>query len=203
MKQILLSILTATFLTGTAEQLKADSPLTSTNFAAFYTEYEIVEYAMNNQVLDQKVIDYLISDKNPLDVKAAVINALSWTAATDRHPDFLAALTQKYGTSDMSAFSPGDLACFAYLSAMDDYFDVEQEAQWILMAIESRPESATFRMLYALIMGQLAMDYDWCSVWMFTREALNGIPDTRDMKTAAIQNIVDYTILYKSSCAED
>ncbi len=110
MKQILLSILTATLLTGTAEQLKADSPLTSTNFAAFYTEYEIVEYAMNNQVLDQKVIDYLISDKNPLDVKAAVINALSWTAATDRHPDFLAALTQKYGTSDMSAFSPGDLA---------------------------------------------------------------------------------------------
>ncbi len=86
---------------------------------------------------------------------------------------------------------------------MDDYFDVEQEAQWILMAIESRPESATFRMLYALIMGQLAMDYDWCSVWMFTREALNGIPDTRDMKTAAIQNIVYYTILYKSSCAED
>ncbi|KRP11705.1 MAG: hypothetical protein ABR95_13580 [Sphingobacteriales bacterium BACL12 MAG-120813-bin55] len=200
MKLYLKSAFLLPLLMGACMSTYADSPLTSTNIAEFYTEHDIVEYALEKQVLDQRVLDYLLNDKQPLDVKAAVINALSWTSAIDRYPDLLNGLTKKYGTGDVTQFSPGDLACLAYLSAMDDYFDVLEEAQWITLAMEKQPESTTIRMLYAMIMGQLAMDFDWCAVWEYTRLALQGLPEVRDMKTAAIQNIVDYTILYKSSC---
>ena len=194
------SVLLLSLLVGAFTSAYADSPLTSTNIAEFYTEHDIVEYALENQVMDQRILDYLMDDNRPLDVKAAVINALSWTSALDRYQDLLNGLTKKYGTGDVTQFSPGDLACLAYLSAMDDYFDVLEEAQWITLAMEKQQESATIRMLYAMIMGQLAMDFDWCAVWEYTRLALQGLPEVRDMKTAAIQNIVDYTILYKSSC---
>ena len=98
MKLYLKSAFLLPLLMGACMSTYADSPLTSTNIAEFYTEHDIVEYALEKQVLDQRVLDYLLNDKQPLDVKAAVINALSWTSAIDRYPDLLNGLTKKYGT---------------------------------------------------------------------------------------------------------
>lgn len=56
----------------------ADSPITSTDFSDAYLDIEIVKKAKAEGILNLEVAKYLSSPTNPIDIKAAVINALSW-----------------------------------------------------------------------------------------------------------------------------
>ncbi|HAA24765.1 MAG TPA: cell wall-binding repeat-containing protein, partial [Ruminiclostridium sp.] len=56
----------------------ADSPITSTQFYTAYLDIEIVEKASEMTNIDEKTIKYLSDPEYPLDIKAAVINALGW-----------------------------------------------------------------------------------------------------------------------------
>jgi hypothetical protein len=61
-----------------ASPSRADSPITSTPFSEAYQDYEIVQKAQKAGILDLEMAQYLSSRSAPIDVKAAVINALSW-----------------------------------------------------------------------------------------------------------------------------
>lgn len=180
---------------------KADSPVTSTDISSYYMEYEMVAKNVGAFELDATTLAFLLNDQERTDVKAAVINALGWgDKVTDMGPVFRDALTAKYGTEELEAYQGADLMCLAYLMAMDDYFNVAEASKIMDLARQKSPESATVAMIRAVIKGQEAMDTNWCEVWMLCSEALQATAEPRDMKTAAIQNIVDYMILYKSYC---
>jgi hypothetical protein len=146
------------------------------------------------------LIDYLINDKNPSDVKVAMINALGWSSAISNADILLAALEKKYGNNQLKSYAPIDIMCYAYMSAMDDYFDVSDELDMMEAVVLASPASATSWMVWAMIKGQQMMDENWCAVWQAARTALVKSGDDRDIKTAAVQNIVDYMILYKEYC---
>ncbi len=192
--------LAAILLTMGLNQLRADSPLTSTTFYTAYLEYDVVSNAAQTLQMDEKTLQFLLNPDERLDVKVAVINALGWSKAEPMAPVLLNKLINRYKHDDISRFSAADITCYAYLLAMDNYFNVTEASILIEHARNQEGGSATISMIWAIIKGQEMMDYSWCDVWMKTSEALRSSAEPRDMKTAAIQNIVDYTILYKEYC---
>lgn len=182
------------------QPLKADSPLTSTTFYTAYLEHEVVANAAQTSQMDGKTLDFLINPAERLDIKMAIINALGWVKSEKMAPVLLNALSERYKHSDINRFSSADITCYAYMLALDDYFNISEASELIDRARSLETGSATVLMIWALIKGQEMMDYSWCDVWMKTSEALRNTVEPRDMKTAAIQSIVDYTILYKEYC---
>ena len=57
----------------------ADSPLTSTDFYRAYLDVPIVKKAAENpNKLTKEMMEYLYDDKNPLDIRIALVNAIGW-----------------------------------------------------------------------------------------------------------------------------
>ncbi|MCC7212305.1 MAG: hypothetical protein IT451_10775 [Candidatus Brocadia sp.] len=56
----------------------ADSPITATDFYEAYKDAKMVQRAHLEGVMGVEIAEYLSSPENPVDHKAAVINALSW-----------------------------------------------------------------------------------------------------------------------------
>ena len=57
----------------------ADSPLTSTEFYKSYLDVSFVKEASQSKgIISKMMLEYLDDDKNPLDTKLAIINALRW-----------------------------------------------------------------------------------------------------------------------------
>ena len=207
MKNNRIILLIAFLMCVSVQQAKADSPLTSTYFASYYYEYPIVGQAETSRGLNAAIMAYLADDNNLLDVKAAVINAIGWNyESTSNASQFWDYLATKHGltsqTLTMSSLNAHELFCYGYLLALDDYFNVDAAITALTLAAEKNTTSYTIALVLAITEAQKAMDYDWCAVWKYTREVLNDTTLKRDIKTAAIQSVVDYMILYKSSCAE-
>jgi len=56
----------------------ADSPVTSTQFYTAYLDIDQVKNASIMPYIDEETAKYLSEPENPLDIKAAVINAIGW-----------------------------------------------------------------------------------------------------------------------------
>ena len=120
-----------TFLLSWSLISRADSPLTSTDFAMAYSSSPMVQMAKGIQgdEIPMKLISFLADSKAPVDERLAVVNQIGWnfdgmTTGT-RLFDYLAA---KYAADEISDLAEkldaGTLAVFAYATAMSDYFDV-------------------------------------------------------------------------------
>nr|MBP8917330.1 hypothetical protein [Chitinophagales bacterium] len=94
-----------------------------------------------------------------------------------------------------------ELLCLGYLIAMDDYFVVDEAINILEMAASKKKTSYTINLILAMAKAQKAMDTDFCRVWTLTSAVIQDGSLKRDMKTSAIQAIVDYMILYKTDCA--
>lgn len=200
MKQILV-VLTSLYSIAAA----ADSPVTSCIFYAEYMEYPIVAHAEQVKTMDAEIIAFLLDDKALTDVKAAVINAIGWASdyESSNSKALLAAIQAKYKSeadiTDIPGIRADELMCYGYMLAMDDYFDVFYAATVTQLAA-SKSNSYTIHIINAVVTGQREFDNSWCQVWQQARNVLNNKSLKRDMKTRAIQNIIDYLILYKSYC---
>ncbi len=186
--------------------VKADSPLTSTYFASSYYEYDIVSKAEISRELNDEVAAFLLNKENPIDAKAAVINAIGWNydgnSNADKFKEYLAKsqgiTTEKLNLTDLSA---DELMCLGYIIAMDDYFVVDEAINILEMAVAKKKSSYTINLILVMAKAQKAMDTDFCKVWTLTSAVVQDGSLKRDMKTSAIQSIVDYMILYKADCA--
>lgn len=68
--------------------LFADSPLTSTPFSKDYqNESIIIEASKTQGRLTDELMNYLINDSNPIDIKMALINELGWDTHKENNPD--------------------------------------------------------------------------------------------------------------------
>ncbi|MCF6150568.1 MAG: hypothetical protein E3K37_18215 [Candidatus Kuenenia sp.] len=66
----------------------ADSPLTSTEFYEAYMDVKMVQRAHLQNVMGIEIAEFLSSPDNPIDEKAAVINALSWKFEGNNNAEF-------------------------------------------------------------------------------------------------------------------
>ncbi|MCK5116481.1 MAG: hypothetical protein KAR44_07750 [Candidatus Aegiribacteria sp.] len=205
LSRLMLSIALMTLVTGAF----ADSPLTSTDFYHAYLDVPVVA-AYVESTMNEDIFFVLHSNEYEVDVKVAVINAMGWTF--EGQDNAAVYMYFYFDASGLDVVTPDEmtgeeLLCLAYMVSMDDYFSmraIEPGSAGVLgmsgvelaeVAAERTPDDFTVRIISALILAQEAMDSDWGKVFelvdIVMKEAL-----VRNMRKAAIDNIVDYIGLY-------
>jgi hypothetical protein len=208
MKKILLLII-CTFTTSLSW---GDSPLTYTEFHKAYIDVPIVQSALSSKgKISNEIMSYLVSVTNPLDVKLAIINAIGWSNNGPKKSDaFLnfVVKTKKYnaGINGKSiAFkwnaTADELICFAYIRAMEDYFDVIYPNEIAQLALQKNPNSLAVNLISGLIKAQgLFLLNEWC----YAAIQFNAIEKktllTRDLRTEGKFIICEYVQSMGANC---
>jgi len=190
------------------QKLLADSPLTSTQISNAYKDYAIIQLASkSNGNISVNLMDYLYEKSNPIDVKIALINEVAnsgWRIEFKEKNNaavFLKYLQQKERGFSLNVNANSEiLISYAYMKALDNYFDVAEATQWADMAKYGNEESYTVSIVWALIHAQQAMDSDWCEVYNLTNSVRENKELKIDMKEEAISIIFDYMDIYKDDC---
>ncbi|WP_127532913.1 stalk domain-containing protein [Paenibacillus kobensis] len=172
----------------------ADSPLTSTGFYEAYKDIPGVEQAADGG-LTKELAAYLSSADNPLDERAAAVNALyaSSNVWSDQNKtDTYAQLA--YGKSEDELQTGGlrgdELFVLGYMKVLDHYF--EPDMTLLTQARKALPDSMTVALVYALGMAQLNIE---CS-WTYVEQTLGDSTLKTDIRQTAIDIITDYMVLY-------
>ncbi len=180
----------------------ADSPITSTDFAKAYTDVAMVKQADKIRVLNLEIAGYLCDPGIAVDLKAAVINALSWDLDGKHNAElfkYYLALRHQQTLSQLQTeeLTADELFCLGYLTVMDDYFDPDPALPYLEAAQRKNPKSFTVAIIGALAQAQKLMDSNWADVWKVTERVLEDKNLKSDLRSKAKQIIVDYMVLYR------
>lgn len=209
MKRIILSLL----LLGCSTFIFADSPITSTNFYTAYLHHKLVKEAKESGELSTAMAEFLSSTEkeDSIQLKVALINALSWDIGGKENSDlYWAFLEKKYGDKKLPTdkLTGDELLCMSYLKIMDDYHSTKEPLRLVSIALNKNPESYTYQMIAALIRAQNAFlngvyPYGWCQVFEFVSEVDQNKELTADFKQEATDIIFDYINIYEEYCLEE
>ncbi|HQU32455.1 MAG: hypothetical protein HRU72_08615 [Planctomycetia bacterium] len=205
MKNALIVVLIVKFLFVFPGISRADSPITTTDFYRAYLDVQIVQRAHLEGVMGLEIAEYLSSPENPIDVKAAAINALSWRFEGKNNAElYMYYLGLLYHVSilelDTDFLSADEIFCLGYLMVMDNYFDPAHALPLLEVAQKAMKDSFTVSIILALTKAQIILTEDWCAVWKLTEKVLENRALNLDLRPEAIKIIVDYMILYKDYC---
>ena len=210
MKKILTLVLIFALIPLFSIKVHADSPVTSTPFSDAYMDIEIVKKARAEGTLNSEMAGYLSSKKNPIDKKAALINALSWKyGGKDNAKRYLAYLEEIYrvspGNLDINTLRGDEIFCLGYLTLMDDYFHPEKALPLLEKAWKKMKDSFTISMILTIARAQKVMgaNTDWCKLWSTTEKVLQNKKLKYDLRAKAKQIILNYMTLYKEDCCEN
>jgi hypothetical protein len=178
----------------------ADSPLTSTNFWTAYKDVPEVATAHDIERLNTKLGYYLLSNAS-IDKKAAVINALSWNYNGRQNAQlFTEILGQKYKTTDKAQLdkkiNAQERFCLAYLTALDDYFNVDKAMVMAKQARRQLNNSFTVAIITELIEAQQSPG-GATPLWKYVEPVFNDKKLKQDLRPAGRKVIFDYMALYK------
>lgn len=179
----------------------ADSPVTSTSFSDAYLDVEIVKTAANSRTVDQQIAAYLKDKSNPIDVKAAVINALGPDIdEAYNNPEIYSKLIYGKSVADLNLneLSGDELFCLGYLLAMDDYFDTQAAADMLGQAKSKLKDSYTVAMVAGIVYTQGLEVEQWEDVWNIPAAVIKDKSLKMDMRPEAAAIIVDYMSLYSN-----
>lgn len=184
---------------------KADSPITSTDFYKVYTDVPMVETASTAKIMNKVIAEFLLSSKNPLHIKVAVINALGWDIDGKKNAKiFKTFLARKHKTNaenlDLEKLSGDELLCLGYLTVMDDYFKPDKAIPILEAAAKKNSDSFTVAIIIALTKAQKAMDSSGCDAWQVVNKVFEDKNLSQDMRPEAKQIIYDYMVLYQPEC---
>lgn len=178
----------------------ADSPVTSTDFYKAYINVDIVKTAKEKGVIDQEIANYLYSSKNPIDVKAAVINAMGWKYEGKNNAENYVKLmySKDIDKLDVDSLSGNEIFCISYMMALDDYFHVDKALSLMEKAYEKNNTSFTIAIIRSVLKGQVVLNNgNWGMIWFNTENVLNDKTLVKDMRQEAIDNIVGYMKSYE------
>lgn len=201
----LLVLFLGTFFLFSGKAL-ADSPVTSTYFAdEYYDEPIVLEAGKSNGIITPSMMDYMINPKNPIDVKLAIINELSWDINGKNNSEiFIDYLIAKKGYKNekriMKKANADILICLAYLQVMDDYFRPEIAFETAKAAQKKNKKSYSINLIKSLIEAQILFDSDWCDVYRVTNLVRINKKLKMDMRPAAVIKAHEYCDLYKDYC---
>ncbi|MBN1339075.1 MAG: hypothetical protein JXA03_07120 [Bacteroidales bacterium] len=184
-----------------------DSPVTSTGFYNVYMDIGQVRLAAETGKMDNLMAEFLLDEENPLDQKAALINALSWERSPGVNVEtFSMFLGRKYGVPfeniDPSILNGDELFCLGYLKAMADYFDTSPASALLERAKEKNPASFTVNIILAIVDAQyyIGDNAKWCMIWQLCDTVWQNPELSMDMRPEANQVIEEYIGLYKAYC---
>lgn len=184
----------------------ADSPLTSTPFYKGYLDIAIIKTASksNGKIIAQQ-LQFLTNVKNPIAIKLALINSLGWdTKGKYNAPVYLAYLFEKQPQLNYKNFinkaTAEELICYAYLKAMDDYFNVKSASAFAKKAIHNAPTSYSIHLIGTLIQVQGVNSKNWCNIYANMNQVRINKKLQFDFRTKSVKAIFSYTDEYKDYC---
>lgn len=197
MKKVLLTVFTFLFIFLFITPSYADSPITSTDFSRAYDDIEIVQKAYQGTVTTE-IAGYLSSPDNPIDVKAAVINALSFDVDGKDNAERFSQLVfnKSVDELDINSLKPEDVFCIGYLKAMDDYFNPDKALPYLELAKSQMKDSFTVAIVTSIVDAQTYFETDWNYMWKVVENVINDKKLKNDMRTEGIEIIVDYMMCY-------
>ena len=182
----------------------ADSPLTSTPFHEAYQEEKIVQLALNAAgVITPKLMKYLSHPKKPIAIKLAIINALGWNFDGQHNAEqFYAYLKDRKKRNELENNNADLQICYAYLMAMDNYFEVGRALKLANKA-KSHSNSYAIHLVASLIEAQQKMESDWCGVFLASDQVRNNSELYLDFDPGASAIIYNYMDLYATHCPKE
>ncbi len=142
----------------------AQTPITDITFWEVYAkDYNIVSVAADTGVLTDEIAAFLLNDNVTNDLKAAIINALSFDLEEKYNSiEFLKKLKIKKGLSPddylpLDSMNASELFCYAYLKLMDNYFEYQSMIPVFKLALEKDPRDCAINFGYTLV----TMQYDF------------------------------------------
>lgn len=185
----------------------ADSPLTSTPFYKCYLDFAIIKEASKSDgIITEKQLQFLIHSKNPIAIKLALINSLGWNVkGKSNAPKYLKYIYLQNPKLNNSNFinkaTAEQLICYAYLKAMDDYFNVKSASAFARQAIHKAPTSYSIHLIGTLIQVQpLLNSKEWCSIYSDMNQVRTNKKLKTDFRPKSIQTFFNYTDGYKEYC---
>lgn len=200
------NLLLCLFFLLLANQSFADSPLTSTEFYKGYIDIAIVKQARKSDgIITEKQLQFLTNSKNPVAIKLALINSLGWnTKGKSNAPKYLAYLFEKQPLLNYKNFynkaTTTQLICYAYLKAMDDYFNVKSASVFARQAMRKAPTTYSIHLIGTLIQVQGANQNNWCSVYTKINQVHKNKKLQLDMRLISAAAVFGYTDRYKEYC---
>jgi hypothetical protein len=194
MKKLIAIITVIIGLVFVTETALADSPVTSTPFSKAYYNVDIVKKASERNTITEDMATYLADANNPIDVKAAIINALSWSVDGKNNAQVYCQFI--YGKElkdiDMKDLSGDQQFCIGYLLAMDDiYFETTQSMEYLRLARDNMKNSLTVNIVTFLVETMNGEAYDWPNQ---LRSILADTNLNKDISDDAIKVITDYML---------
>lgn len=182
----------------------ADSPLTSTNFYKAYMDVPLVQKALNSKgKINNEMLEYIYAETNPLEIKLAIINAIGWNVKGNKSSKlyFKFVMNKKKYKSDFggdyTAFNwnatADELICYAYMKALDNYFDVSDAFEVAGLALKKNPNSFAVNMIYNLIKAQGLISYgETCYAKKMFNPLKNNPNLIVDMKIESMPFVFEY-----------
>ncbi|WP_199247538.1 hypothetical protein [[Phormidium] sp. ETS-05] len=216
MKRYLIAIVCCLALTTT--KVRADSPLTSTDFNRAYQDVALVKKA-GTSGMDESIMAALSNPNVPHDVRAAIVNALGWNIDGQQNGRMYAeyvARSHNVTTSELTIdmLTPQEAFALGYLLAMDDYFtmkplggtgEVEQARPLELLdaAVGKNHRDFSIYLIRSLVRTQNEMHrLTWCGVYTDISSAISGFPFERNMRDEAVGVIMEYMNIYQEYCGD-
>ena len=190
----------------------ADSPLTSTDFYKAYIDVPLVQDALKCKgKITNEMMAYINSDTSSLEVKLAIINAIGWNVKGNKSSKlyFKFVMNKKKYKSDFGGNSTAfnwnatadELICYAYMKALDNYFDVSDAFEVAGLALKKNPNSFAVNMIYNLIKAQGLTAYGESCYASKTFSSLKNNPKlTMDMKKEAMPFVFEYMDYIGKDC---
>ncbi|HEX3029789.1 MAG TPA: Ig-like domain-containing protein [Clostridia bacterium] len=192
-KAILLITAFVVFVTSSIF-VNADSPITSSIFYQAYSDVAIVTAAEKAVTINDEIAKYLSGPNNPIDVKAAVINALSWNMNGKNNAAIYSKLIYNKDIKELNTdkLRGDELFCLGYLLAIDDYHNPQNALPFLEKASKKSSTSFTVALIKALVEAQINLHIDFSYVWKPVNDVLNNKNLVMDMRPDAETSILDY-----------
>ena len=184
----------------------ADSPLTSTPFYKGYLDIAMIKSAAkSNGKITKQQLEYLTNSKNPIAVKLALINSLGWnTKGKSNATKYIAYLFEQKPQLNNQNFihkaSAEELICYAFLKAMDDYFNVKSASVFARQAMRKAPTTYSINLIGTLIQVQGVNAKNWCTIYTEMNKVRTNKILLNDFRHKSIQVVFNYTDGYKEYC---
>lgn len=181
-----------------SQNLVADSPLTSTNISDAYPDSKIVQLASKaDGRLTIDLINFLMEDMHPIELKIALINKLGWDSNFSNSTTFYKNLqfVDEFKNKDefLKNANADVLICMAYLKAMEHYDDVDEAITYAKKAKLKNSKSYTINIICALIEAQKVSNAsDWAKAKKLMNDVRTNQSLEKDMKQEAIDIIFEY-----------
>ncbi len=185
----------------------ADSPLTTTAIYLGYMDFPLIREAdKSDGIITEKQLYFLTNTKNPIAVKLALINSLSWRfEGKSNAPEFIEFLFERKPQLNYKNFinkaSADELICYAYLKAMDNYFDVKSATLFTKQAMRKAPTSYSIHLIGTLISVQSYLSKkESCKIYTCMNQVRTNKKLKVDLRKKSIDAVFGYTDIYRKYC---